>query len=209
MLSLPPDLALRDDEFYQIGVPPNATRDGYGLGLSIVQRIVKLLEAKLDVHSELGKGSVFALTLPTAHASLRAAARPEADPTSQMGQRQAHILLIEDDPAVLNATRMLLRSEGYRVTAAQSIAEALEKSTTDRHIDLLMTDYRLQAGETGTQAIASLRALLERPLKAVLMTGDTSSAMGKLRTDPLMRLASKPVNAEELLRLLQSLLASN
>ena len=197
------------DEFYQIGVPPNATRDGYGLGLSIVQRIVRLLDAKLDVHSEPGKGSVFALTLPAGRAAVRPAARPAPDARPQMRQTQARILLVEDDPAVLNATRMLLRSEGYQVTAALSMAEALAQVASEPRIDLLVTDYHLQAGETGTQVIASLRAALDRPLKAVLMTGDTSAEMGKLLSDPLMRIASKPVNAEELLSLLQTFLASN
>ena len=49
------------DEFYQVGVPANSSRDGYGLGLAIVQRLVKLLTLKLDVRSEVGKGSVFSL----------------------------------------------------------------------------------------------------------------------------------------------------
>src|SRR5208283_2845150 len=42
------------DEFYQVGVPSNSSRDGYGLGLSIVMRLVRLLALKLDVHSEVG-----------------------------------------------------------------------------------------------------------------------------------------------------------
>ena len=52
------------DEFYQIGVPTNSAREGYGLGLSIVQRLVKLLALKLDIRSEVGSGSAFSLTLP-------------------------------------------------------------------------------------------------------------------------------------------------
>jgi len=42
------------DEFYQVGIPTKTSRDGYGLGLSIVQRLVKLLTLKLDVDSEAG-----------------------------------------------------------------------------------------------------------------------------------------------------------
>ena len=58
-------LRLIYDEFYQVGVSTNSARDGYGLGLSIVQRLVSLLGAGLDVASEPGKGSTFTFTIPT------------------------------------------------------------------------------------------------------------------------------------------------
>ena len=60
----PDQLPFIYDEFYQVGVPTNTVREGYGLGLSIVQRLVKLLGINLSVRSEPGKGSVFALDLP-------------------------------------------------------------------------------------------------------------------------------------------------
>src|SRR6185312_12855587 len=60
------------DEFYQVGVPTNSSREGYGLGLSIVQRLVKLLNLTLDVRSEVGKGTTFALDLPPATQATRA-----------------------------------------------------------------------------------------------------------------------------------------
>jgi two-component system, sensor histidine kinase len=194
------------DEFYQVGVSANTTREGYGLGLSIVQRLVRLLDARLEVSSEVGKGSLFALRLPASHAAVRPANRLGSGPTARTTHTQARILLVEDDAAVLNATRMLLKSEGYQVTAAVSIAEALEQATNDRGIELLVTDYHLRDGETGTQVIAALRAALDRPLKAVLMTGDTSSAIKELPRDPGLRITSKPVNADELLSLLRALL---
>lgn len=52
------------DEFYQVGVPANSSRDGYGLGLTIVPRLVNLLTLRLDVRSEVGRGSAFSLVLP-------------------------------------------------------------------------------------------------------------------------------------------------
>jgi signal transduction histidine kinase len=73
-VGIPPDqLAYIYDEFYQVGVPANSSRDGYGLGLSIVQRLVKLLTLKLDVSSEVGKGSVFSLALPASREKSMAA----------------------------------------------------------------------------------------------------------------------------------------
>jgi signal transduction histidine kinase len=196
------------DEFFQVGVPTNSSRDGYGLGLSIVQRLVRLLELKLEVHSELGKGSTFALELPSGRASAAASAE-HALPLQTTRQASApQVLLVEDDPAVRDATRMLLKVEGYRVLTASSLAEAQSLARQHPGLDLLVTDYHLTNSETGTQVISALRADLRRPLKAVLITGDTSSAMKELQRDERLRLARKPIHAEELLSLLKSLLAA-
>lgn len=64
------------DEFHQIDVPTEGAQDGYGLGLSIVQRLANLLRLELHVRSEVGKGSEFSIVLP-AH---RSAGRPETVP---------------------------------------------------------------------------------------------------------------------------------
>ncbi len=193
------------DEFYQVGVPANSSRDGYGLGLSIVQRLVKLLMLKLDVHSEVGKGSAFSLRLP---AALSAQAREEiriSHPADAPRVGKVHILLVEDDPAVRDATRMLLKVEGYQITAVDSLSEAMKHLGSG--VDLVISDYHLQAGETGLHVINALREGLGASLKAVLMTGDTSSAMKEVPRDPYLRLASKPIDADELLSLLRALLA--
>jgi PAS domain S-box-containing protein len=201
-------LAYIYDEFYQVGVTTNTARDGYGLGLSIVQRLVKLLNLRLDVRSEVGKGSAFSLVLPigeSARVSVHSAPHESAAPQPQSGK--VNVLLVEDDFAVRDATRMLLKAEGYRVTAVGSLAEALQKAR-EENIDLLVTDYHLNDGETGTQVIAALRQTLGFPLKAVLMTGDTSTAVRELPRDSCLRIASKPIKAEELLALLRALLAA-
>ena len=197
------------DEFYQIGVATNASRDGYGLGLSIVQRLVKLLDLRLDVHSEPGKGSAFSLLLPSSSgkvSSLRAAAeQPSALPPRA---DKVRVLLVEDDAAVRDATRLLLRVEGYEVIAVASLGQALQNAHNGASPDVLVTDYHLGEAETGTQLIAALRESLGVPLKAVLITGDTSSAIKLLPQDPCLRIASKPVIAEELLTLLRELLVN-
>jgi len=194
------------DEFFQVGGPHNRARDGYGLGLSIVQRLVTLLGLKLDVQSELGRGSRFALTLPASRSVVTAKSQVASSLRAPGAPTSARILLAEDDAAVRSATRLLLKTEGYHVTAVASLGEALEHVRLDPTVDLLLSDYHLGDGETGTQVIAAVREALGRPLKAVLITGDTSSAMNNLPPDPLMRIASKPVNAEELLNLLREML---
>jgi two-component system, sensor histidine kinase len=196
------------DEFYQVGVATNSSRDGYGLGLSIVQRLVRLLNLKLDVRSELGKGSIFSLTVPMSRARIaRSSAVLPASAAAEHPPGAPHVLLVEDDKNVRDATRFLLSVEGYRVTAVATLAEALDEATRNV-IDLLLTDFHLANGETGTAVISALRESLGVDLKAVLITGDTSTAMKELPRDPLMRIASKPVKADELLTLMRALLAA-
>ena len=199
-------LAYIYDEFYQVGVPANSTRDGYGLGLSIVQRLVKLLDVELEATSEVGKGSMFVLQLPVARSAARESP-PEparAQPSAAAGGAGVHILLVEDDASVRDATSMLLRVEGYRVMAVASLAEAL-RAVGQQAPALLVTDYHLGNGELGTEVIARARGEVRPDLRAVLLTGDTSQVIKAMHLDPHLRILSKPVDAEELLRVLVEL----
>ena len=201
----PQELTRIGTEFYQIGVPSNASREGYGLGLSIVGRIVKLLGLKLDVESEVGKGSTFALSLPAA--AMPAESREKcAPPALERPKHAHHLLVVEDDPAVLRATCMLLRAEGYIVAAATSVAEALERIRANPAIELLITDYHLAGGETGTQVLSSVRELRGPGFRAIMITGDTSAAARGLGEDEALSFLSKPVESGELIRRLESVL---
>jgi CheY-like chemotaxis protein len=204
----PAELARIYDDFYQIGVSANASRDGYGLGLSIVSRIVELLQLKLDVESQVGKGTVFALSLPASKIQGDARAAP-AETGAAKGASPAparvHVLLVEDDARVRNATRMLLKVEGYDVTAVASLGEAVEAAKTLSGIGLLVTDYHLGTDETGLHVIEAVRERLGADFPAVLVTGDTSTAMHLLESDARLRMASKPINPDELLALLTEL----
>ena len=128
-----------------------------------------------------------------------------ATPQRQIGK--INVLLVEDDPAVRDATRMLLRAAGYGVTTVDSLAEAVRKAG-QQCIDLLVTDYHLRDGETGLQVIPALRDVLGFALRSVLLTGDTSSAIQELGRASHLRVASKPIKAEEFITLLRGLLAA-
>jgi len=201
-------LPLICEEFYQVGVPANSSRDGYGLGLSIVQRLVKLLKLGFDIQSEVGKGSRFSVILPPAQQPAATPVSPKKGVVRETPLGKARVLLVEDDPAVRDATRMLLKVEGYQVVAVATLQEAVQAVRDGAGIDLLVTDYHLSNGETGTQVIGALREALSAPLKAVLITGDTSSAVRNLPVDTHLKMCSKPVKADELLTLLRALLAA-
>jgi CheY-like chemotaxis protein len=198
------------DEFFQIGITPNSTHDGYGLGLSIVSRLAKLLNAVLEVQSELGRGTSFSIELPAGvhHVGSEHTAAGPAPRAVEAVREGRRVLLVEDDAAVRNATRMLLRAGGYEVFTAGSHTEALQKLHEHQSLDLLITDYHLGSGETGVQVINSMRAALGAEFKAILITGDTSPQIKGLSLDEHLRVASKPIQADELLLLIRELLTS-
>ncbi len=200
------------DEFYQVGVPQNRSREGFGLGLSIVERLVKLLDLKLEVSSEPGRGSTFTLALPLSGAAAQAAPAPAAAPDAGRQQSRTYgrrILLVEDDEGVREATQLLLESVGCQVLAAASPAEALEQTDAHGAPDLLISDYHLDCAQTGLDVISALRERFGQPLRVILVSGDTSPAIKGLVPDRHMRLAAKPVETEQLLQLMSELAATD
>jgi len=117
-----------------------------------------------------------------------------------------HVLLVEDDDLVRKATARLLDAEGYPVTTASSLTEAItclgERSCD---VGLLITDYHLGNSNTGTEIVRIARERLGDDFKAVIVTGDTSSEIRDLQCDQRLRLISKPIDADELLALIATL----
>lgn len=212
-IGIPADqLACIYDEFYQVTHDATVGADGYGLGLSIVKRLVELLGAKIEVHSQQGKGSTFALLLPVAEKGSQTThlrtQSPENGALSLGSRPAAHVLVVDDDQRVNDATCLLLRAEGYQITPATSLKEAVQAARQSGGFDLILTDYHLRGDETGSEVIKVLRQTFDPRLPAILLTGDTSSSMDLSPSDPHLRLATKPISAAELLQLLSELLQS-
>ena len=117
---------------------------------------------------------------------------------------KAHILLVEDNQAVLGATTMWLKAQGYRVTTATSLAEAIDRTRANPDLDLVITDYHLAGGETGKHVIEAVRELRGPTFKAIIMTGDTSSAVHAFDGDNYLCWVSKPTNSSMFLSVLRN-----
>ena len=88
--------------------------------------------------------------------------------------RSKLVVVIDDDPLVLEATSGLLRAWGCVAVTAETYGDALMAlAKIGRRPDLIICDYRLQAGATGIDAIEGLRSAFEIP--ALLISGDPSS----------------------------------
>jgi signal transduction histidine kinase len=162
------------NEFYQVA-SEQGDGGGLGLGLSIVERLCRLLDHPLDLASIPGKGSRFAVTVPQAPAQvdrLEAADPVEAAIRPLAGK---FVLLIDDDRLVLEGMSGLLRSWGCRVSpwtsAGASLAAVL---ALHEKPDLVICDHHLGQGDTGIAVIKRVRDIFHAPIPAILITGDVS-----------------------------------
>jgi len=144
---------------------------GTGLGLSTVYGIVKQSGGHISVYSEKGRGTTFKVYLPRVQeaAPVQPAAAPEAFDASRAKGRET-ILLVEDEPAVRELTKMVLSERGYSVIEALNPEEAIRLSRgQEKEIDLLLTDV-VMPGMSGDDLAKRLTA--EHPnLRVLYMSG--------------------------------------
>ncbi len=191
------------EEFRRAAGAEHNPEKGIGLGLAIVDRLAKLLGHAVEVRSKPGKGSMFAVTVPRA---------PESPPASTavtaaragVSLEDVLVLVVDDDPVALEATRTLLESWGCRVLTAVSGAEAVACLSAQRGglPAIVICDYRLAEGETGTQVLDRARATFADRMQGILVTGDTSAAMLRTAEDSGYPLLQKPVRPARLRALL-------
>jgi signal transduction histidine kinase/DNA-binding NarL/FixJ family response regulator len=164
-------------EFYRLGEPDRDRRAGLGLGLAIVDRLCRLLGHPIEVKSTVGKGSVFAVSVPLAPANKRAIEAsivPRTQPSVPDGKL---VLVIDDDPLVLEGMSGIFRKWGCRVITADSDSKALKAAAEqDDRPDLIISDYYLANGRTGIDTIEWLRGELAAEIPAFLISGDTDPA---------------------------------
>jgi two-component system, sensor histidine kinase len=176
--------------------------EGLGLGLSIVRRLQQLLGCGVQVESVVGEGTLFRVMVPRAEIA-PLAAENSADAGAMHGGR---VLIVDDERPVAEATSLLLEIEGFEVSVASSEQEALE-CVRGFSPDVIVSDYHLRGGETGTGVVAAVRAKLGWTIPAIFVTGDTArSAFTNSRVENAM-LLSKPVRADDLLDALRDRVA--
>ena len=198
------------EEFHQVDNFARERSRGLGLGLSIVQRLGRLLGHEIGVRSVPGKGSVFAITVPLRNAGAageaEAEAEAEADDTITSRRGSCKILVVDDDPDVLGLLEQLLVADGYTVRVAADGNAALSMvASSARRPEILLTDYNLPAGMNGLELIGRLRKTLNHALPAIILTGDiTTESMAKIAAQDCIRL-SKPVDPRELVKAIERL----
>ncbi len=171
--------------------------EGSGLGLSVVHGIVKSHKGFIAVKSETGVGTRFDIYFP-AEKTPPPVSHGLANHTIQGGGQ--HILLVDDENAVLTLVEKVLKRLGYRVTANAKPLEALEQfRAAPQSFDLLLTDLTMP-GMTGIELVKAVLSV--RPeLPIILSSGFTGAGTGARDSVSLechYEVVNKPATMQEL-----------
>lgn len=163
--------------------------EGTGLGLAMVHGVMNAHDGVVTVESEPGTGTTFRLYF---HALGAAAPEPQAAPPVPAGGAGQRILLVDDEPMLIEMNRMALRKLGYEVETSSEGAEALEKVKREpQRFALVITDQTMPS-MTGDQLATEIRAVRAN-LPVILMTGNgTAFTPQRLKEAGVRLLLPKP-----------------
>lgn len=166
---------------------------GAGLGLSIVERLSRVLDHRIHVRSVPGRGSVFAVEVPAAEPTASATERVAAPIGGASDLVGANVVCIDNEPRILDGMRALLGGWGCRVSAVSTTEEAMEAiSAAGATPDFILADYHLDVGN-GIQAIMEIRARLGADVPAILITADAGPEVRAAAAEQEVDVLAKPL----------------
>jgi signal transduction histidine kinase len=186
------------DTFRQADASSTRTHGGLGLGLSIVQRMARVLNHGLALDSNRGGGSHFSVTVPTTEIVTHAGTIANVMSASRTPMQGALIVVVENEPAILDGMRTLVTGWGADVIAEADPASAMQAIERDgRRPTGFVVDYHLDRGH-GIAAIADLREKYGHDLPAILITADRSPKVREAARAAEISLLNKPVKPASL-----------
>jgi len=181
---------------------------GTGLGLAVVYGVIQSHNAFIDVESAVGRGTTFWLYFPIPLLNEQMVDIPLATESFTIGGTET-ILLVEDEEALRDMVRLILKSKGYKVITAQDGSEAIKQYTMHKdEIDIVLTDMGLP-DMTGLDAYKKMKKIKSK-VKAVFASGffepDIKSSIMKAGAKGFVQ---KPYSQDEILLILRKVLDNN
>jgi Na+/proline symporter/CheY-like chemotaxis protein/PAS domain-containing protein len=188
-------------EFHRLEQGAKVAR-GLGLGLSIVERIGRVLDHKVRLDSAVERGSHFSVEVPLAPAAARPRNRSEPKTVDMRRLTGMAVLCIDNDPKILDGMKTLLGGWGCRVITATDLAAAAHALRDETSAPAgLLVDYHLDQGD-GIAVIADLRRRYGAGMPAILVTADRTAAVREAANAQDIQVLNKPIKPAALRALL-------
>ena len=185
------------EEFKREAESDNRGIRGAGLGLSVVRRLADLMGANIAVKSEVGRGSVFSVSVP--RAGTTHVPQPEPKPRSKtvVAFEGITVICLDDDPANLEGLEALLAAWGCQTKTVSTVSNAAELFEDNEHA-VLIADYDLGGEQTGLDLIERRIRSSEEASRNILLTAAQDPKV-KARCQSLgASFLSKPVDPDQL-----------
>ncbi len=203
------DRAMIFEEFQRGGATDRPAIGGFGLGLSIVQRMAEALGHPLELCSRSGQGTRFSVYAPrwAKFSTADAPATPATLKSSALGLAAAKVVVIDNDPSVLEAMQTLLERWDCKVLPARGIAGLTSAGATSFAPDIILADYHLDNGANGIDAVRAIRSRAGAAIPAIIITADRAASIADTARAQGCELLLKPVKPAELRALMLHLFA--
>ena len=183
-------------EFQRLNASASAA-EGMGLGLAIVERACSLLNHPLRVESKVGVGTGFLVEMPRADRNVQHPNQRQ-EYNIQTIEPNLVALLIENDVELQGALTITMEQWGIDVLPVLSGSEAIALlHEIDIVPDVILADYQLDLGETGTDAIRQLWSIYGRIPTALITANRTQQVMQDCQKSGI-ELMNKPISSESL-----------
>ena len=166
--------------------------EGFGLGLSIVHRLISLLNGTISFESEIDKGTTFKLSVPLNLSDTKTDETKEYNYTTVLPS--ANILLIDDDSLQLQMMTAMLHHSSLTISTSTSANKAIEMLQQNRY-DLILTDIQMP-GMNGIELIKSISDITDAPVIAVTARNDID--IDNIKKYGFASLLRKPFTSKEL-----------
>lgn len=179
---------------------------GTGLGLAMVYSFVKRSKGYIKVYSQLGIETTFKIYLPIADL-IENTSKNNINQSKTLPHGTETLLLVDDEPALLNLTKEFLKSQGYQVLTATNGQEAIEWLTKDSSIALLISDIVMPGGINGYE-LAKIATDSHPNLKVLFTSGYTGKVRSHSDTPSFIDIKTldKPYSKNELVQTVRDIL---
>jgi signal transduction histidine kinase/CheY-like chemotaxis protein len=219
------------EDYFQAYNDARRSSEGLGLGLAVVRRLSMLGPTPVTLLSRAGRGSCFSVRLPRLVPAgpgglalnvtppeqhkrdrVKPGKQPTHTPPAPAPDERGVVVLIDDEPEVLESTSLVLRQHGWKIAAATTPDGALDAVIHMQESGdmpegempvALISDHRLGLSINGLDALRNLRYEFGDELPAFLLTGEATPGLASDAQNANVHLLHKPLQAERLMRLLE------
>ncbi len=203
-------------KFERLDVEKNTTTEGTGLGLAITKKLVEMMNGKINVQSQFGKGSMFMVQLPQKISKISApvvvsTSEDIADPlkTESIPLTNKRVLIVDDSPLNIKVARKNIEKLGLNVDECDSGQKCLDKINQGEKYDLILMDIMMpeMSGET---TLSKLKEKSDFNTPVIALTADAiAGAREKYISEGFDEYITKPFTKEEIKEKIDLLLRKN